>query len=116
MLLATSSISAPVFSQIAEMELMLLIRCASMELATSFESSEDQVFMVTILDRGTHDAYTEARVAAARWPAGVGDEPIITLSGKRRSLIAVPAARNSGLESTSKGWWGRWTFSCGETN
>jgi hypothetical protein len=66
MLLATSSISAPVFSHIAEMELMLLIRCASMELATSFESSDDQVLTVTILDRGTHDAYTEARVAAAR--------------------------------------------------
>jgi hypothetical protein len=55
-LLATSSISAPVFSQIAEIELMELIRCASMELATNFESSDDQVFMVTILCLGTQEA------------------------------------------------------------
>ena len=69
------------------------------------------MFRVTIRFEGTQDAYTEVRAAAARWPAGVDEEPIITRSGLRRSLIAVPAARNSGLESTSKGIFGRWTLS-----
>ena len=48
---------------------------------------------------------------AARWPEGVFEEPMSTRSGWRRSLIAVPAARNSGLERTSKLRFGRCTLS-----
>ena len=106
--LETSSISAPTFSQMAEMELMELIRCANMEFATNFESSEDQRLVVTIFERGTHAAYTSARALAARRPLGVSEEPMITRSGSRRLVMAVPAARNSGLERTSKLRCGRW--------
>jgi hypothetical protein len=70
------------------------------------------MFIVTILDRGTQEAYTDARAAAARRPLGVSEEPIITRSGERRSVTAVPAARNSGLERTSKVRFGRWALSC----
>jgi hypothetical protein len=35
---------------------MLEMRCASIEFATIFESSEDEVSIVTILFLGTHDA------------------------------------------------------------
>lgn len=106
--LETSSTSAPVFSQMAEMEFMELIRCASMEFATNLASSDDQVLIVTIRDRGTHAAYTDASVSAAARPAGVDDEPMTTRSGVRRSLTAVPAARNSGFDRTSNDWVGRW--------
>ena len=96
----------------AEIEFIDEMRWASMAFATSFESSEDQVFIVTIRFLGTQEPYTEARVSAARRPAEVDEEPIITRSGESRSVIAVPAARNSGLERTSKDWVGRWTLSC----
>jgi len=92
---------APVFSQMALIEFMLLIRCASMALATNLESSDDQTLMVVILDRGTQVAYTSARVAAALRPDAVSADPIMTLSGLRRSLIAVPSARNSGFDKIS---------------
>jgi hypothetical protein len=72
-----------------------------MALATSLESSDDQTLMVVILDRGTHAAYTSARVAAALRPDDVSAEPIMTLSGLKRSLIAVPSARNSGFDKIS---------------
>ena len=41
------------FAQRAEMELMLEIRWARKALATSFDSSEDQRFVVIICSRGT---------------------------------------------------------------
>ena len=42
---------------------------------------------------------TASRAAS---PAGVSLEPISTRSGHSRSAMAVPSARNSGFESTSK--------------
>src|SRR5271155_2683971 len=116
---ATSCTSAPVASQIALIELILLIRCASMAFATSFESSEDQTFVLRIFECGTHAAYTLARAAAARWPWMVLEEPMSTRSGCIRFLTAVPSDKNSGLESTSNrdsgrrlsSWKGGWYVS-----
>src|SRR5438309_337277 len=95
----------------ALMELMLLIRCASIALATNLDSSEDHTFMVVILDFGTQAAYTSARVAAARLPEAVAAEPIMTQSGLRRSFTAVPSARNSGFERISNLTPGLWISS-----
>ena len=64
--------------------------------------------MVVILDRGTQVAYTSARVAAALRPDAVSAEPIMILSGYRRSFIAVPSARNSGFERISNFTPGLW--------
>jgi hypothetical protein len=50
--LATSDTSAPVASQTADRELMLEMRCARNALAASLDSSDDHVFMVTILELG----------------------------------------------------------------
>jgi hypothetical protein len=92
--------------------LILLIRCASMAFATNLESSEDQRFTVTILERSTHAPYTSSSVAAAARPASVRELPIRIRSGLSRSLIAVPSARNSGFERISNGTPGLWTSSC----
>lgn len=54
--LAISLTPVPVFSQMADMELMLLMRCASIALATSLQSSEDQMLMGTINYRCTRAA------------------------------------------------------------
>ena len=99
---------APVFSQMALIEFMLLIRCASMAFATNLDSSDDQTLMVVILDLGTQAAYTSASVAAALRPDAVSADPIMTLSGLRRSLIAVPSARNSGFDKISNFTPGLW--------
>ena len=53
---ATSSTSASVASQRAEMALMLEIRWARKALATSLESSEDQRLVVITRSRGTQRA------------------------------------------------------------
>jgi len=82
-----------------------------MALATSLESSDDQTLMVVILDLGTQAAYTSARVAAALRPDVVSADPIITLSGLKRSLIAVPSARNSGFDKISNFAPGLWVWS-----
>ena len=50
---ATSSTSAPVASQRAEMELIEEIRCARKALATSLESSDDHRLVVRMRSRGT---------------------------------------------------------------
>ena len=50
---ATSSTSAPVTSQRAEMELMEETRCARNALATSLESSADQRPVLSIRSAGT---------------------------------------------------------------
>ena len=110
--LAISSMSAPVRSQIELTVLILLIRCASMAFATNLESSEDQRFTVTILERSTHAPYTSSSVAAAARPASVRELPIRIRSGLSRSLIAVPSARNSGFERISNGTLGLWASSC----
>jgi hypothetical protein len=54
--LATSSTSAPVASQSAEIELIDEMRCARNALATSLESSDDQRLVVMIRSRGTQRA------------------------------------------------------------
>ena len=43
-----------------------------------------------------------AKHCTAAWPAGVSAPPTRTRSGLKRSSMAVPSARNSGLESTWK--------------
>ena len=51
-----------------------------------------------------HPAWRRGRPppAAPRCPPGVSCEPISTRSGCSRSLTAVPSARNSGFDTTSK--------------
>lgn len=95
---ATSSTSAPVASHSAEMELMLLMRCARNALATSLDSSDDHRFDVMMRSRGTHCAYTFTSVWAAFRPPGVWREPISTRPGSARSFTAVPSAKNSGFD------------------
>src|SRR5213075_935920 len=56
MALATSSTSAPVASQRAEMELIDEMRCARNALATSFDSSDDHRLVVMMRSRGTQRA------------------------------------------------------------
>ena len=51
---ATSSISAPVFSHNADREFIEEILCASIAFDASFESSEDHTFVVNIFLAGTH--------------------------------------------------------------
>eukprot|EP00796_Vickermania_ingenoplastis_P002577 gene2576-biopygen2066 len=74
------------------MELIDEMRCARKAFATSFDSSLDHRFVVTILSFGTQFSYTEERT-----PMASSLPPIRTRSGFSRSLIAVPSARNSGL-------------------
>src|SRR5882762_3412558 len=50
---------------------------------------------------GTQLEYTPARDAHASLPSWVWREPIRTRSGAKRSAIAVPSARNSGLDRMS---------------
>lgn len=50
---ATSSTSAPVFSQSAEIELIDEMRCARKALAVSLESSADQRLVVSTFSGGT---------------------------------------------------------------
>ena len=52
--------------------------------------------------RGTQWAYTSTSFWQAARPDSVWWEPISTRSGSNKSLIAVPSAKNSGFESTSK--------------
>lgn len=103
----TWSTSAPVRSQTALMEFILLIRCASMALATSFASSEDQTLISRMRVEGTQALYIPAKTRAAWCPDGVPDDPIKTRSGAVRLSMAEPSARNSGLERTSNGMPGR---------
>jgi hypothetical protein len=92
--------SAPVASHKAEMELIDDTRCAKKALATSLESSELHKLVVKICSRGTQCEYTDTRRSAAASPASVCCPPMRTRSGLRRSAIAVPSARNSGLDKT----------------
>ena len=70
------------------------------ETPTSFESSDDHVFMVTMRSRGTQWLYTAHKLAMASSPSLVCSPPIRTRSGANKSLMAVPSARNSGLDRT----------------
>jgi hypothetical protein len=51
---------------------------------------------------GTQLAYTSKSEREALIPSSVCKDPIRTLSGCIRSLMAVPSAKNSGLERISK--------------
>ena len=104
---ATSDTSASVASHSAEMELMEETRCARKALATSLDSSEDQRFVVKIRSRGTQCAYTPTSFSMAARPSGVCSPPMSTRPGLCRSSMAVPSARNSGLERTCL-WIVRW--------
>merc|ERR1719352_1904871 len=99
---ATSVTLAPVTSQRAEMLLMLEMRCARKAFAVSFDSSALHKLVVSTCGFGTHRRYTLAKHCTAAWPAGVSAPPTSTRSGLKRSSMAVPSARNSGLESTWK--------------
>ena len=61
--------------------MILDTRCANIALATNLDNSEDH-----------------------KLPASVCSPPIKTREGLNKSLIAVPSAKNSGLESTWKEW------------
>ena len=89
---------APVASQRAEMALTEEILWAKNALAASLESSADQRFVVRILSSGTQWAYTSLRAWTALCPPGVSLPPMRTLSGLKRSWIAVPSAKNSGFD------------------
>src|SRR5438876_12015957 len=65
---ATSSTSAPVASHRAEIELIDEIRCARKALATSFESSDDQMLLQRIFSRGTQRAYISTSFSLAARP------------------------------------------------
>lgn len=88
----------PVASHSAEMEFMELMRCASMALAVSLDNSADQRLVRRMRSWGTQCAYTAASCSMAACPAGLSLPPMSTRSGLVRSAIAVPSARNSGLE------------------
>ena len=62
------------------------------------ESSEDQRLVVIICGSGTQFAYTDASLLTAAKPSSVCSPPISTRLGASRSRMAVPSARNSGLE------------------
>mmetsp|Transcript_3488 Transcript_3488/g.10911 ORF Transcript_3488/g.10911 Transcript_3488/m.10911 type:complete len:236 (+) Transcript_3488:599-1306(+) len=98
----TSVTSAPVASQMADMALMLEMRCARKALAASLEISADHRLDRMMFSRGTQLAYTSASAAIAALPAGVCRPPMRTRSGFLRSSMAVPSARNSGLDRMSK--------------
>mmetsp|Transcript_11865 Transcript_11865/g.36901 ORF Transcript_11865/g.36901 Transcript_11865/m.36901 type:complete len:414 (-) Transcript_11865:231-1472(-) len=98
----TSSTSAPVASHTAEMALMDEMRWARKALAVSFESSDDHTRVVRMRSRGTQLAYTSTTVWSAFWPASPSSPPSSTRSGLVRSAMAVPSARNSGLDRIEK--------------
>lgn len=83
------------------------MRWASMALATSLDSSEDQELISRIRDAGTQVEYRLVSMFAARRPAGVPEDPMRTRSGLTRLSMAEPSDRNSGLDRTSKGTAGR---------
>mmetsp|Transcript_48281 Transcript_48281/g.121915 ORF Transcript_48281/g.121915 Transcript_48281/m.121915 type:complete len:236 (+) Transcript_48281:772-1479(+) len=97
----TCEMSAPVASQSAEMALTEEMRCASMALAVSLDSSADQRLVVRMRSGGIHCSYTLLSTLSACCPLGVSLPPMSTLSGLMRSSMAVPSARNSGLERIS---------------
>lgn len=62
---------------------------------TSFDNSEDHVFMVRILLLGIQCSYTLQSSSIAACPAGLSSPPMRTLSALRRSLIAVPVTKKT---------------------
>ena len=88
---------APVASQSALIALMLLMRCARNALAVSLASSALHRLAVRMRSSGIQCWYTALSAAIAAAPSGVSWPPMSTRSGRCRSLIAVPSARNSGL-------------------
>ena len=74
---------------------------AVLKILTQADSS-DQTLVVTIFSRGIQFAYISTSDWTASSPLGVVLPPISTLSDLNRSSIAVPSAKNSGLDNTSK--------------
>lgn len=74
--------------------------CARNALAASFDSSDDQVFMVMIFSFGTQFRYTCDRLSIAERPSGLCSPPMRIRSGRNRSDTADPSAKNSGFERT----------------
>ena len=93
---------ASVFSHKAEIEFIEEILLAKKALATNLESSDDQTFVVTILSLGIQLEYISINFFAALSPDFVFCDPIRTLSDLNKSSIAVPSAKNSGFDKTSK--------------
>ena len=81
--------------RIAEIELTDETRCASSALDTSLVNSLDHKLVVMILSRDTQCVYM-----LITWStASESIPPINTRSGAFKSSMAVPSARNSGLET-----------------
>ena len=81
---------------------MLEILCARNAFAASLESSADHRFARRIRSGGTQFAYTSHSASTASLPAWPSIlPPINTRSGAERSVMAVPSARNSGLDRMS---------------
>ena len=96
---ATSWTSAPTFSQRSAISLMKVILVARKALAAYFDQFGG-------LQRGEDDRPSRSDRAAGRgWRmtsrARSFSAPMITRSGRMKSLIAEPSRRNSGLETTS---------------
>lgn len=79
------------------------MRCASMALAVSLASSADHRLLVRMRSSGIQCAYTRLSASIALRPLSVSwHPPISTRSGFCRSAMAVPSAKNSGLDRISK--------------
>ena len=98
---ATCCTSAPVSSQSADIAFIDDTRCASIAFAVSLDSSADHRLARSTRRGSTQRSYTEARVSTAALPSGVSLPPMSTRSGFSRSAMAVPSAKNSGLDRIS---------------
>lgn len=78
-----------------------LITTGGVDKRTNLDSSEDHRPVVITRSRGTQLQYTSVKAAWAAIPSGDRRLPIRTRSGLSRSEMAVPSARNSGLERIS---------------
>ncbi len=77
------------------------MRTASMALAAYLVSSAERTSMnSTGCSARTKGAYSSAMTARARSE----ETPTTTRSGRMKSSMAAPSFRNSGFETTSKGW------------
>ena len=97
----TWSTSAPSRSQSVAISFMKEMRVASIAFAAYFVSSAERRSMKRMgCSARTNGAYSSAMTARARSEA----TPTTTRSGRMKSSMAAPSFRNSGFETTSKGW------------
>ena len=98
----TSSMLAPTLLQRLAISFMNEMRVASIALAAYLVSSAEATSIWRMgLPVRTKGSYSSAMIRAARSESA----PITTRFGLRKSSIAAPSFRNSGFETTSKGWW-----------